>query len=168
MGYTSDGHLGTSPSPTEHATIPMTVRRRFGAPGGLSDRRRATRRGKNPIHRPAWSILIAVLLGLLSGIIGVASGIAALVAVGGDRAYHSRVGFGWLALAGAIVATLGVLLIARQTRGATALVPVANGVGGVPINLFYINTFSVAAVPCWWLGAAIAWLGPDRFSPHIR
>ncbi|MDQ2787753.1 MAG: hypothetical protein M3Y58_22420 [Chloroflexota bacterium] len=120
------------------------------------------------MRRPAWSILIAVLiavlLGLLGGVIGVASAIAALVAVGGDPLYHARMGFGWLALAAAIVATLGVLLIARQTRGATVLVLLASGVGVVAINLFYINTFYVAAVPFWWLGAAVAWFDPDRWS----
>ncbi len=120
------------------------------------------------MHRLAWSILIAVLLGLLGGIVGVASAIAALVTVGGDRAYHARIGFGWLAMAAAIVATLGVLLVVRQTRGATALVLIASGMGTVAINLFSINTFYVAAVPCWWLGAAVAWFGPDRCSPHSR
>jgi hypothetical protein len=113
------------------------------------------------MHRLAWSSLIAALLGLLGGLVGVASAIAALVAVGGDQAYHARIGFGWLALAGAIIATIGVLLIVRWATGATALVLLASGVGVVAINLFYINTLFVAAVPCWWLGAAIAWLGPD-------
>ncbi len=113
------------------------------------------------MHRPAWSSLIAALLGLAGGVIGVASAIAVLVAVGGDRAYHARIGFGWLALAAAIVATLGVPLLVRRATGATALVLLASSVGAVAINLFYINTFYVAAVPCWWLGAAIAWLGPD-------
>lgn len=113
------------------------------------------------MRRPAWSIPIAVLLDLLGGVVGVGSAITALVVVGGDRAYHARIAFGWLAMAAASVATLGVLLIVRRAKGATALVLIASGVGVVAINLFYINTFYVAAVPCWWLGAAIAWLGPD-------
>jgi len=120
------------------------------------------------MHRLAWRSLIAALLGLLGGVIGVVSAIAALVAVGEDRAYHPRIGFGWLALAAAIVATLSVLRIVRRAKGATALVLIASGVGTVAINLFYINTFYVAAVPCWWLGAAVAWLGSDRCSPHSR
>ncbi len=72
------------------------------------------------MHRLAWRSLIAALLGLLGGVIGGVSAIAALVAVGEDRAYHPRIGFGWLALAAAIVATLSVLRIVRRAKGATA------------------------------------------------
>ncbi len=119
------------------------------------------------MRRLAWSgliaVLLAVLLGLLGGVIGVTSAIAALVAVGGDRAYHARIGFGWLALATAIVATLGVLLIARRTKGATALVLLASSVGAAAIYGFYINTFYIAALPFWWLGAAVAWFDPNRW-----
>ncbi|MCA1669682.1 MAG: hypothetical protein LC793_20285 [Thermomicrobia bacterium] len=120
------------------------------------------------MHSPAWKSLIATLLGLLGEVIGGASAIAALVAVGGNRAYHPRIGFGWLAMVAALVATLGVLLIGRRATGATALVLIASGVGVVAIDLFSINTFYVAAVPCWWLGAAVAWFGPDRCSPYSR
>lgn len=113
------------------------------------------------MNRMPWVVLLASLLALLGGAIGIAGAMTALRTVGGDPAYRSRVLCGWIALFCAIVATLGVLrLLRRRTLTAAALTLVASTVGTVAINLFYINTFYVAALPCWWLGVLAMALGP--------
>lgn len=103
--------------------------------------------------------LLASLLALLGGAIGVASAIRALLVVGNDPAYHSRVFYGWIALLCALVASWSVLLTGRHRKTAMALMLFGGAVGAVAINLFYLNTHYVMALPCWLLGLLMAEIG---------
>ncbi len=115
------------------------------------------------MNRMPSVVLLASLLALLGGAIGVAGAMTALRTVGGDPAYRSRVLYGWIALLCALVATLGVLRLRRHRKPTAAVLTlVASVVGTVAINLFYINTFYVVALPCWWIGLLAMALGPPR------
>lgn len=100
--------------------------------------------------------LLASFLALLGGAIGVASAITALRVVGSDPAYRSRVCYGWIALLCALVAPWGVLLAGRNRKNAMALTLLGGAVGAVAINLFYLNTYYVMALPCGLLGLLMA------------
>jgi len=80
--------------------------------------------------------LLASFLALLSGAIRVTSAITALLVVGSDPAYRSRVFYGWIALLCALVVPWGVLLTGRHRKTAMALTLLGGAVGAVAINLF--------------------------------
>ncbi len=99
-------------------------------------------------HGANWWMRSAMGAALLGSVVGVASVIAAFADAGGDRS-----GFGWLALLGAIAAAVAALLSLTHPRLAAIMLVMSGIVGGIAINLFYINTAYGAAVLLWWLGA---------------
>jgi hypothetical protein len=100
--------------------------------------------------------IVAVVLGVLGGIIGLLSAVAALVTVGGEAVYSSRLWAGWAALLLALMAAAAALLLPARP-GMASLIMLISGVAGFAcINLFYINTFYALAVPLWLAGAVVA------------
>ena len=103
--------------------------------------------------------MIAIVLGVLGGIIGLGSAISAFVMVGADPAYSVRLWLGWLALLLAVVAGGAALSIHTRPVAASLAMLIAGFAGFVCINIFYINTFYGLAVPLWIIGAALALIG---------
>ena len=106
-----------------------------------------------------WTALLSALLG---GAVAIPNAVHALRVVGGDPAYAGRLGFGWAALALAVAATLAGLLAPSRPIVAAATVIVAAIGGAASISLFYINTYYLAALPFWFLAAALALTGAPR------
>ena len=102
----------------------------------------------------------ALVLGVLGGVVGSASALAALRELAADPIYGARAGFGWAALALALVATAGGVLAPARPKLAGALLVGGSTLGFVAINLFSINTFYFVAPPACWLGAALALARP--------
>ena len=111
--------------------------------------------------------MIAIVLGVLGGIIGLGSAISAFVMVGADPAYSARLWVGWLALLLAVVAGGAALLIHTRPVAASLTMLIAGCAGFVCINFFYINTFYGLAVPLWIIGAALA-LIRDRTAVTLK
>lgn len=122
----------------------------------------ARRRGR----AAAWWAWLPVPVALLGSSVGVSSVITAFIASAADRenaaAYAARAGFGWLALLCAAVAAGAGLLAVSHPRVAGVVLLLGGLVGGIAINLFYINTWYVGAVLLWWLGALVALVAPKR------
>ena len=102
---------------------------------------------------------LALLLALLGGVIGIGSAATALLAVAAEPAYAPRAGFGWLALVLAALAACGGLMAGRWPVASAAITVMAGLAGAVAINLFWINSFYLAAVPCWLASGVLATLG---------
>lgn len=100
-------------------------------------------------------VCVAALLG---SAIGVLSAIQALLAVGGAPTYSARLWAGWAALILAALTGAGGLVALRRPGLASGLIAVAGLLGAVAINLFYINTFYVLAVPFWLVAAMLGLL----------
>lgn len=100
--------------------------------------------------------MIAIVLGVLGGIIGLGSAISAFVMVGADPAYSARLWVGWLALLLSIMAGGAALLIHTRPVAASLTMLIAGFAGFVCINFFYINTLYGLAVPLWMIAAALA------------
>lgn len=98
----------------------------------------------------------AIVLGVLGGLVGAASAGNALQRHADDPIYGARAGFGWVALALALVAVAGGALALARPKAADALLVGGSTLGFIAINLFDINTFYFVAVPACWLGAALA------------
>jgi hypothetical protein len=110
-----------------------------------------------------WS---AVPLGLLGGLVGMASALTALVAVGEVAGAGERVGWGWAALVLAALAAAGATVARARPRLACAALIAGSSLGMAAMSLFDINTFYVAAVPLCWIAAALALLGAR--PPDVR
>lgn len=105
---------------------------------------------------------LAPTLGLGGGAAGAASALGALLRHAGEPQYAVRAGFGWLALALALVAVAGgVLLVARPRLGAVLLC-LGSLLGFLAINLYDINTFYLVA-PLGGLCGAL----PDIAGPRV-
>jgi len=104
-----------------------------------------------------WAPLV---FGLLGGVVAAPSAVQALLLVGRDPAYAPRAGLGWAALALALVASLAAVAMRGHPRLLALVTILAALGGGVAINLFYINTFYVVALPLWLVGAAVAAFSP--------
>ena len=102
--------------------------------------------------------IIALVLGVLGGIIGLVSTIAAFVAVGSEAAYSTRLWSGWAALLLALLATAAALFLTTRPTRANLTMLISGIVGFVCINLFYINTFYGLAIPLWIAGAVVAFI----------
>jgi hypothetical protein len=63
---------------------------------------------------------------------------------------------GYAALALSVVAGAGGLLAVRRPAAGAAVMVATGLLGAVAINLFYINTYYVLAVPLWLVAAAAA------------
>jgi hypothetical protein len=112
-----------------------------------------------------WGV---VLFGLLGGLVGMASALTALVAVGDVAGAGERVGWGLAALVLATLAAAGATVAQARPRLACAALIAGSSLGMVAMSLFDINTFYVAAVPLCWIAAALALLGarpPDVREP---
>ena len=102
-----------------------------------------------------WPLRIAAVLAILGGAVGALNAGAALIQVGSAPGYDARAVFGWIALGAAVCgATAAVAFLDRPIVAAPVLV-VGGLVGTLAINLFYINTFYVAALPLWLAGTAL-------------
>ena len=102
---------------------------------------------------------VATVVGVIGGLIGAFNAADALWRVGSQPDYSTRAIFGWLALALALAAAAGGLLVARQPTRARVLLLGGSLLGFIAINLFYINTFYFLALPPCWLGAIMAGRG---------
>jgi hypothetical protein len=100
--------------------------------------------------------IITLVLGVLGGIIGLLSAVAAFVAVGGEAAYSTRLWAGWAALLLALLATAAAFFVTTRPMRASLIMLISGIVGFVCINLFYINTFYGLAVPLWVVAAVVA------------
>lgn len=109
--------------------------------------------------------IIAIVLGALGGVVGLVSAITAFVAVGGEAAYSARLWAGWVALLLALVATVAALLISNRPTVASLTMLISGILGFVCINLFYINTFYVVAVPLWIVATALALISARTPTP---
>jgi hypothetical protein len=106
--------------------------------------------------------VIAVLLCWLGGVIGVGSALEAFQAVGSDPLYRFALWAGWVALLLPVVAGLSSLWLRARPLLASMLI-LGSGIGGVVcINLFYINTFYVLALPCWVAAVAVGLAQPSQ------
>ena len=110
--------------------------------------------------------VIAVVLGVLGGITGLVSAIVALVTVGGQAVYSTRVWAGWAALLLALVTIAAALFLRTRPTNASIIMLISGVAGFVCINLFYINTFYVLAVLLWCAGAVVAIVGPRLAPDH--
>jgi hypothetical protein len=111
--------------------------------------------------------IIAIVLGIAGGIIGLVSAISAFGAVGADPEYSTRLWAGWLALLLAVVAGVAGLFLSRRPAMASLTMLIAGFAGFACINLFYINTMFVLAVPLW-IAAAVLALVSARASVSLR
>lgn len=98
---------------------------------------------------------IAQLAGVCGGLVGAGSTLAAFGAVGDQPDYAARATFAWLALALALGALIGGLLVSARPVAARVLLLGGSLLGFIAINLFYINTFYGLAVPLCWCAAAL-------------
>jgi hypothetical protein len=117
----------------------------------------ARARGWRPGLR--WTVAVAALT-LLGGVIGVVSAASGLLAVQGVVPYTERVGFGYAALVLAVIAGAAGLSAAKWSRASAAIIVGAGVAGAVAINLFYINTYYLLAVPPWLTAAVAALMAP--------
>ena len=83
-----------------------------------------------------WRGQFTAALALAGGTVGVGGAVSALLTVGTEPVYSVRVGFGWAALALAML-------------------------GAAAINHFYINTPYLLAVPLWLAALAFLLMGGD-------
>jgi drug/metabolite transporter (DMT)-like permease len=102
-------------------------------------------------------------LAVLGSLIGGGSAVQALVVVGRDPAYQSRLSAGLAALLAALLAAAAALLFGRRPGRTGLLILLSGIVGVVAISLFYINTFYVLAAP-FWLASAMLSLADWAFN----
>ncbi|MDQ2888471.1 MAG: hypothetical protein M3Y39_20605 [Chloroflexota bacterium] len=97
----------------------------------------------------------ALISGVAGGVIAIVSVVSALLTVGGNPVYQSRLWVAWLALALSLLAESAAILIARRPVAAAIVMFLSGALGFLCINLYYINTWYVLALP-FWLFALIA------------
>lgn len=98
---------------------------------------------------------IAVVLGLLASGIAFWCALSALLVVGTDPLYSSRLWVGWLALFLPILTGIAALFLPTRPLAAGVLILVSGLVGVVSISFFYINTWYAFALPFWILAVAL-------------
>lgn len=108
---------------------------------------------------------IAITLSILGAFIGIFSSISAFLAVGSDPLYNSRLWAGWASLLLAVVAGGAALFMSKRPIAASLTMLGSGLIAFLCINLFYINTFYILAVPFWLLGATLA-LGSTVRASH--
>jgi len=81
------------------------------------------------------------ILGALGGAVGAYSAAKALLEVGGQAPYTSRLAFGVAAFLLALVATLAAPRVLARPRQAGLLMLLAGTLGFLAINLYYLNTW---------------------------
>jgi uncharacterized membrane protein HdeD (DUF308 family) len=101
---------------------------------------------------------IAIVLGMLASVIGVLSAISAFSTVGSDPAYSYRLWAGWASLVLAILAGVAAIFMTTHPRTASLTMLISGILGFICINLFYIDTFYMLAVPIWFIATLLAWI----------
>jgi hypothetical protein len=99
--------------------------------------------------------LASIILGLLGGLVGVLSAIRAFLLVGNDPLYHSQLWADGAALVFAVVAGCIALIPTISSRWAGGIMLAAGVLGFITINLYYINTFYIAALLLWIIGGSL-------------
>ena len=113
--------------------------------------------------RAVGAAAFAPLLGVVGGAVGAVSAIGALLSHRAEPQYAVRAGFGWVALAFALVAVAGGALAMTRPGLAAALLCLCSLLGFVAINLYDINTaYAIAPIGCGT--AAVLALG--RIEPY--
>lgn len=100
--------------------------------------------------------IVAIILGVLGGIVGLFNAIFAFIAVGGDPAYSYRLWADWAALVLAVLAGVSALFIFTRPVLASFVMLILGIAGFFCINLFYINTFYILAPLLWIIGLVVA------------
>ncbi len=98
----------------------------------------------------------ALILGFAGGVIAIASSISALLTVGGNPQYQSRLWTGWLTLVLSVLAAIAAILIVRRPVAASIVMALSGLAGFLCINLYYINTWYVLALPVWLVALILA------------
>jgi len=101
----------------------------------------------------AWLTRGLILLGSIVGAAGVMAAFLITTANEYSGAYGARAALGWLALACTAAAAGAALLAIRRPYLAGSILVLSGVIGGIAINLFYVNTAYGAAVFLWWLAA---------------
>jgi len=101
---------------------------------------------------------IAIALGMLASVIGVLSAISDFSTVGSDPAYSYRLWAGWASLVLAILAGVATIFMILGPRTASLIMLISGMLGFICINLFYIDTFYMLAVPLWFIATLLAWI----------
>src|SRR5579883_789021 len=109
--------------------------------------------------------ILALVLGVAGGIIGLLSAVDAFIAVGSDPAYSYRLWAGWAALLLALVATVAAFFLLTRPTIAGIIMLICGIAGFVCMSLFYINTFYGLAVLLWIVGAAVAFISARTTPP---
>ena len=112
--------------------------------------------------------LVAIVLGLLGSVIGIWCALSAFQAVGTNPAYSGRLWAAWAAFLLPILAALATLFLRTHPLAAGLLIIVNGLAGAVCINLFYINTFYVLAIPLWILAVAVGIASHSRTNSGQR
>jgi hypothetical protein len=82
----------------------------------------------------------------------------AISAAGDDPAYSARLWAGWSSLTLAILSGVAAVFMTTRPRAASLTLLISGMLGFVCINLFYIDTFYMLAIPLWFLGTILAWI----------
>ncbi len=98
----------------------------------------------------------ALVLGFAGGVIAIASVISALLTVGGNPQYQSRLSIAWLTLALSLLAAIAAIFIVRRPVAASIVMALSGLVGFFCINLYYINTWYILALPIWLVALILA------------
>jgi hypothetical protein len=98
---------------------------------------------------------IAALLGVLGGGVAVASLLAGFAVVGADPLYQPRWGFGAAALVLGIIGGISGFVPRLHPAAAGVLMFVAGTLGFLTTLVWYLNTWYLAALPLWLLGAVL-------------
>jgi hypothetical protein len=98
---------------------------------------------------------IGAFLGLVGGALAVVCVVSGFMDIGADPLYQSRMGFGVAALALGIIAGISGFLPRLHPAAASVLMFVAGTLGFLATLPWYINTFYIAALPLWIVGAAL-------------
>jgi hypothetical protein len=104
------------------------------------------------------ALRLFVLCAGAGGLVAAGSAIQALMTVGGEAGYQTRLGFGWAAFLLGMAAAVVPLALTRQPRLGATVMMLAGLAGSVAINLFFINAFYVFALPVWIAGALAAFI----------
>ena len=97
----------------------------------------------------------ALVLGVTGSVIAIASVVSALLTVGSDPLYQGRLWVAWLTLALSVLAGIAAILIVRRPVAASIVMSLSGLAGFLCINLYYINTWYVLALPIWLIALII-------------
>ena len=103
-----------------------------------------------------WVWWSAVGLAFVGGVVGAVNAVVAMLTVGGSPGYSERL---WAAIAALLLAVLAgavPIFLSCHCVLAAGLILLCAVAGTVAINLFYIETFYIAALPAWSASALFA------------